>query len=156
MTQEVHLDYLSGMALAQLGRNEAAQSFWRGAASSDQRVDMSVYFRGLSLRSLGEEPEALATLRELLERAEALARREAGIDPFATSLPNFPIFEDDLQRRQQIEAFLLCGLARLGIGDTDQAKVNLEKVTYLDKRHPWARVELIRLRSSKKPPTVGT
>jgi tetratricopeptide (TPR) repeat protein len=150
LTQEVHLDYFSGVALAQLGRNEEAQSLWRRAASSDQRVDMFAYFKGLALRSLGEEREALATFQELRQGAEELARREAVIDYFATSLPNFLLFDDDLQKRLQIEVFFLCGLALLGIGNASDALPNLEKVAHLDRNHQWARAELSRVRSSNK------
>ncbi len=75
LTQEVHLDFFSGIAFAQLHRNEEAHSMWRRAAGSEQRDDMFAYFKGLALRSLGEEQAALSVFQALLKAAEKLARK---------------------------------------------------------------------------------
>jgi tetratricopeptide (TPR) repeat protein len=151
LTQEGHLDCFTGVALEQLGRHEEAVSMWRKAAQPDERIDMFAYYRGVALRSLGEEHTASRVFQKLLEHAEALAKTEAKIDYFATSLPNFLLFEDDLQKRQLMEALFLQGLARLGLGRMEEALANLEKVLELDKNHWWASFELSRARMTNQP-----
>jgi hypothetical protein len=66
---------------------------------------------------------------------------EVKIDYFATSLPNFLLFEDDLQKRNRVECLFLRGLARLGLGDENGATADLEETLRLDRNHLWAQLE---------------
>ena len=48
------------------------------------------------------------------------------IDYFATSLPNFSIFDDDLEKRNRVQCLFLRGLGRVGQGDTDRGTADLK------------------------------
>src|SRR5260370_7727482 len=69
--------------------------------------------RALALRSLDRKSEAVSVLEELLDFASRQLDAEVRTDYFATSLPNFLLFDDDLQKRNRIEGLFLRGLAKL-------------------------------------------
>jgi tetratricopeptide (TPR) repeat protein len=141
LTPELHFDFYEGIALAKLNQVAEAKAAWTRAAEADQRRNAAAYFKGCSLRELGKE-EAVAIFEELFCAAEELMREEAKIDYFATSLPNFLLFEDDLQRRQRIEGLFLRGLARRGLGHNEEAMEDFRTVLDLDVNHIWAHIEL--------------
>ncbi len=72
-------------------------------------------------------------------------RAEVKIDYFATSLPNFLLFEDDIQKRNKAAALFVRGLAHLGLGNESDAVSDLKQVLAMDRNHLWARVELERM-----------
>jgi len=53
---------------------------------------------------------------------------EPKIDYFATSLPNLLLFDDDLGKRNRIDALLLSALASHGLGDARAAIHQLRRV----------------------------
>ena len=64
-----------------------------------------------------------------------------------SSLPNFLLFEDDLQKRNRIGCLYLQGLAKLGLGLHEQAERSFREVLHLDASHLAAEYELRQLRS---------
>jgi len=80
---------------------------------------------------------------------------EVKIDYFATSLPNFLLFEDDLQKRNQIDSLFLRALASLGLGNLERAVEDLRRTLELDKNHLWARVELTYALENRREETVS-
>jgi tetratricopeptide (TPR) repeat protein len=142
LTPETHLDYYTGVAHAKLGRYDEAAAAWRTAAESRTAAGPFAYYRALALRSLDRENDAVKALRELLESAERQINTEVKIDYFATSLPDFLLFEDDLQKRNRIECLFMRGLARLGLHRTAEAATDLSEALRLDRNHLWAKTEL--------------
>jgi len=141
LTRETHLDYYAGIALAELGHGDEAVAAWRSAANTSGE-DVFAYYRSCAVRKLGRESEALAGFRKLAEAAERQLKTEVKIDYFATSLPNFLLFEDDLQKRNRVECLFLSGLAHLGLQRTAKALADLGEVLRLDRNHLWAKTEL--------------
>jgi tetratricopeptide (TPR) repeat protein len=148
LTSETDLDYYTGLACSMMGRSDARE-FWRRAASSPSNTDRSAYLKALALRSLGDDAAAVATLHALRKHAGGRLNATATIDYFATSLPNFLLFDDDLQKRNRIECLFLRALAHLGLGRQAEAESDLQQLLTLDPNHLWAHVELKRLNSSK-------
>ena len=103
---------------------------------------MFAYYRALALRCLGDDAGAVALLRRLHEFAEAQVNAAVKIDYFATSLPNFLLFEDDLVKRNRIECLFLRGLANLGLNRLREAAADLTQVLAVDRSHLFARLEL--------------
>ena len=132
------------MALTKLQRVPEAKAAWTRAAQADQRRNAPAYFKGCSLRELGNEEEAVAIFEELFCAAEKLLCEQAKIDYFATSLPNFLLFEDDLQKRQSIQAIYLRGCASRGLRRDEEAKQDFRRALELDINHIWAHIELQR------------
>lgn len=58
------------------------------------------------------------------------------MDYFAVSLPDFLVFEDDLQRGNWIHCRYMLGLGLLGLGDRAGAVENFNAVLAIDANHP--------------------
>jgi hypothetical protein len=67
---------------------------------------------------------------------------EVKIDYFATSLPNLLLFEDDLQKRNQVDCLFLLALSELGLRNHERAMELLNQVLSLDCNHMAAQQEL--------------
>ena len=117
------VNYLRGMALKGLGRqNEAKAAFEACAAEAGDFQSMAVtayselsYWRGLAMRELGREDDARALFEGMLAFAQAKKATPFKIDYFATSLPLLLIFEDDLEAVKNREMDKLIELAEQGL-----------------------------------------
>ncbi|MFV0470421.1 MAG: hypothetical protein ACK5L7_00075, partial [Paludibacteraceae bacterium] len=76
------------------------------------------------------------------ERFQALVRHgqehmndECEIDYFAVSLPDLAIWDDDLNKLNQIHCHYVIGLGNLGLGKISEARERLEKVLEMDVAH---------------------
>ena len=86
----------------------------------------ATYWRALALRRQGETAAAAQLLEDLRAAAQRQSEAEVRIDFFATSLPAFLLFEDDLARRNRAQSRYLEGLAQLGLGSLDLARAAFE------------------------------
>lgn len=134
----------------------AQQWFERAASQKGDFQEMSVksfsemsYYNALALKQLGRAREAEELLRSLLAYAQALAGQVARIDYFATSLPTMLLFEDDLQKRNTVNATFLRAQAWLGLGDSAKARELLHEVMVLDRNHSHAADMLAALESAR-------
>jgi tetratricopeptide (TPR) repeat protein len=129
------VNYWTGMALRALGRDdEALRHFELSAAERGDFSEMAVaahsplsYYRGVSLRELGREQEALAVFGDMKAFALGNIGSPAGIDYFATSLPNLLVFDEDLQARRDAQNHLLAAMACHGLGEGAAARNHLEQ-----------------------------
>jgi tetratricopeptide (TPR) repeat protein len=142
LTLETHLDYFCGLALQELGRHKEALEHWDKAVQTDTGHSDMTFYKALALRRLGNDSQAVSLLNELLEFASCQIHVPPTIDYFATSLPNFLLFDDDLKKRNQIHCGYLAGLAKLGLGRTEEAVTDLREVLVLDINHQSAQTEL--------------
>ncbi len=147
LTPENHLDYFEGLAQAALGNIEGAKSAFNKAAEPCDGYSIMTYYQGLALKELGEQPSATSKFRELFDFATQQMQADAKIDYFATSLPNFLLFEDDLKKRNRVGSLFLIGLAYLGLGELGEAKKAFREVLSLDVNHLAAQHQLRRLLS---------
>ncbi len=145
LTPETQVHVLAGLAQEALGDAGDARRRFERAAEPVAPATPAVYYRGLALRRLRRAEDADTALHALLEQAEARLREVPKIDYFATSLPNFLLFEDDLERRHRIECLFLEGLARLGLSEPGRAREAFAEVLALDVNHLAAAEELKRL-----------
>ena len=141
LTRETNLDYFTGFALSQMGREEEARQFWARAAADNGPITWMTYYRALSLEALNLGDEAAQVLNEMRAFAARQMQAAAKIDYFATSLPNFLLFEDDLQKRNQIECLFLTALADMGEGNVERASTLLKEVLSLDGNYLAAQEE---------------
>lgn len=138
--------YLLGVACDADDDAPAAHSWWRQAAESfGDFQDMSVrefsemtYYSALALERLSRHAQACQLLRDLLRYARRLARTEARIDYFATSLPAMLLFNDDLQKRNSVAALFLESQACFGLGFKRRGERLRQKVMQLDPNHAAA------------------
>ena len=142
LTRETHLDYFAGLALSQMGRENEARQCWTKAADDNSPITWFSYYRAMSLNALGSKEEAASLLRHMSDFAQKQMDAEVKIDYFATSLPNLLLFEDDLQKRNQVECLFLIALSELGLRGYERAAELLNQVLSLDCNHIAAQQEL--------------
>lgn len=148
LTPEVDLDYFRGVALARAGRESEARQSWERAAAAPTGVEPAAYFRARALLALGHRRSGQEELEHLLEAARRRLAQELKIDYFATSLPNFLLFVDDLGKRQRTSCLFLIGLAQLGLDRPEEAAAAFREVLGLDINHLGAQQELEWIRTS--------
>ena len=144
-TKDNDLHYWLGEALEQLGEEEAAKEQYSLSLIGnnepagmmyyyDQPADMILY-QGLAWMKMGKVREANACFYKLIDYGERHLRDQVRIDYFAVSLPDFLIFEDDLNVRNEAHCYYLMGLGKLGLGKKGEAAEDLEKVLERDPGH---------------------
>jgi tetratricopeptide (TPR) repeat protein len=161
---EVH--FLLGDAYHLGGDAERARDHWEQASQGDaEPASMAYYndappetifYQSLALRRLGREPEARSRFHRLIEHAETHWHDEVEIDYFAVSLPDFLIFENDLQSGHRLHCRQVLGLGRLGLGDHARAADEFEAVLAVDPAHQQAAHHLRQARqTSAYAPSVA-
>ena len=100
----------------------------------DQPADMILY-KGLAAQKLGDQRAANACFYKLIDYGEKHIRDNMRIDYFAVSLPDFLIFEEDLNLKNEAHCYYLMGLGRLGLGDKAEAAKQFSEVLERDKSH---------------------
>jgi tetratricopeptide (TPR) repeat protein len=151
LSNQSDVQYWMGVAYQAAGYEVAARRLWTKAATaggdfrqmSVQPFSEMTYYKALALAKLGRSEEADKLLRDLLAHARTMKRHKARIDYFATSLPAMLLFDDDLQKRNLIDATFLEAQARLGLRKASQAHRLLRQVLTLDRNHALA-ADLIR------------
>jgi tetratricopeptide (TPR) repeat protein len=133
---------------------EARRHFELSAAEENDFSGMAVtahsplsYYRGLSLRELGREPEARALFAGLKRFGEERLGQPARIDYFATSLPNLLVFDEDLQARRDAEQHLLIALGCQGLHERDAALAHVRQTLAFTNSDPHA-LDLLRVLES--------
>ena len=119
------VNYLKGLALRGLGREEEAKAAFTAAAEeAGDFQSMSVtdyselsYWCGLALKELGRTVEAKALFAGMKAFAEKGLATPFKIDYFATSLPLLLIFDDDLEEVKNERMRNLAALAEKGLRD---------------------------------------
>lgn len=142
-----HINYWKGMALKALGKTEEANAhFIESTNEEGDFIDMAVsayselsYYKALSLCELGKSAEAKALFADIKKFAEAKLQEKAKIDYFATSLPLLLVFEDDIQKRNTIDAKYLVALAETGLGNKEESVKILDEVLNLNSMHVGAK-----------------
>ena len=116
--------------LASLGQDEPAGMMYY----YDQPADMILY-KGLAAQKLGDQRAANACFYKLIDYGEKHIRDHMRIDYFAVSLPDFLIFEEDLNLKNEAHCYYLMGLGRLGLGEKEEAAKQFAQVLKRDKSH---------------------
>lgn len=142
---ESDFDYYRGLIFEKMGdKNGAAKAYERATHCSSQpaaaifyndQKPEKIYYKGLALRALGLEEEAIAVFRKLVDYGLQHIEDKFRIDYFAVSLPDLLIWEDDLDLRNYIHCHYLMALGYSGLGDADKAARNLDAAAKLDNNH---------------------
>ncbi len=101
---------------------------------NDQPPEM-MYYAALAYRMLGDEAEARRRFRSFIQYAVEHEGEKPKIDYFAVSLPDFLIFDADLEKKNRVHCLFLSALGRLGLGETDTARESAKAGLALDPSH---------------------
>lgn len=140
-----HIYYYLGVIAEKLGDAKKAEEYFTKASNgtdepagmmfyNDQPADM-IYYQGLAKEKLGKKIEAKARFNKLLDYGEQHMFDEMSVGYFAVSLPEFQIYDDDLNKRNLAHCNYLIGLARLGMGQIEEAKKAFEKTLKYELTH---------------------
>jgi len=114
--------------------------------------DMTIW-TALAYRRLGRNEEANRVLDQIAGYSFELERAEPKIDFFATSLPAMLLFNEDLRRRNRIDALFLRAQAAAGREDQSESRKLLSEVLELDGNHAGA-ADLLR-QTAKRAETIA-
>ncbi len=134
--------YLLGGLFADKGQSERAYRLAaRGAFDlssavyyNDQPPQM-MYYAAKAMEALGKKEEANARFRAFVDYADAHMDDHVKIDYFAVSLPDFLIFEGDLDKNNKVHCCFMAALGYLGLGDLLQAKAYASRGVALNQSH---------------------
>lgn len=92
---------------------------------NDQPPEM-LYYQALAARGLGDEKAAKTRFNKLITYGEQHLYDHMEIDYFAVSLPDFLIFESDLDCKNFAHCCFMAALGYTGLGDTKKAEKFIE------------------------------
>lgn len=149
-TKDNNIHYYLGNVYTALGDNDMADKEYSLATLGvdepagamyyyDQPADMIMY-KGLAYRALGDEQSACRCFNKLMDYGERHLYDDVKNDFFAVSLPDFMVFEDDMNIRNKAHCYYLMGLADLGFGEKEKAKEEFEKALTYDYNHQNCRI----------------
>lgn len=150
--QENNIFHFLGCAYEALGETENAHHWFERAATglseptsamfyNDQPPDM-IFYQGLACLKLGRREGARAIFTKLVDYGKTHLNDEVKVDYFAVSLPDFLVFEADLNQGNRQHCHYMMGLGYLGLGDLLAAREHLEAVLALDASHLGATLHL--------------
>ncbi len=151
-TKDNHIYYYLGIVNKKLGKEEKAKIYFEKAEAGenepagvmyyyDQPADMILY-KGLAYLESGNKKAAFACFNKLMDYGERHLYDKTENDFFAVSLPDFLIFEDDMDKKNKAHCHYLMGLANLGLGDMDEAARQFQQALIYDYNHQNCRIYL--------------
>ena len=143
--QENNIFYYLGCAYEALGEKGNADAWFERAAIglsepasvlyyNDQPPEM-IFYQGLAHLKLNRREEAHAIFARLVAFGKAHLDDEVKLDYFAVSLPDFLVFDVDLNRRNRQHCHSMMGLGYLGRGELTAADEQFDAVLGLDANH---------------------
>jgi tetratricopeptide (TPR) repeat protein len=135
-----------GESFHRQGEDENARAWWLRAARqrgdfqqmSVQDLSEMTFWTGFAFKRLENKDEADAPFTRLYDYSLKLEATRPKIDYFATSLPAMLLFNEDLVRRNQINALFLRAQALAGLGRASESQSLLREVLNLDCSHAGA------------------
>ncbi len=148
--QENHIHYYLGCAYRGLSDHRQAENHWQAASTglseptspmyyNDQPPDM-IFYQGLARQELGQAAAAGQIFRKLIAYGELHLGDEVAMDYFAVSLPDFLVFEADLNQRNQVHCHYMMALGHQGLQEYQEAAAHFAAVLQLDVYHQGATV----------------
>lgn len=144
-TKDNNLFYYLGCTLEKLGEAQhAAECFHMASIGNEEPAGMMYYndqpadmilYQGFAKQKLGNQKEANARFYKLMDYGEKHLNDTMRIDYFAVSLPDFLIFEEDLNQKNKAHCYYLMGLGNLGLSKKEEAIKNFELALSYDKNH---------------------
>ncbi|MFC9708424.1 DUF5107 domain-containing protein [Paenibacillus sp. NPDC056933] len=139
-----------GCAYELMNNTEAAkENFLRASIGLDEPASAMfyndqppewIYYQGLAWERMGNSKEAKRRFNKLIDYAERHMHDHIRMDYFAVSLPDFLVFEDNLDQRNEEHCRYMRALGLLGLGRKDEAGLELERVLEMNPNHQGAYV----------------
>jgi tetratricopeptide (TPR) repeat protein len=149
--QENNIYYYLGLALKPLDAARSRECFIKASSGlsepagalyyNDQPPHM-IYYQGLALRALADEDGARSRFNKLVDYGERNVYKKQVMDYFAVSLPDFLVFDVDLDEKNKIHCYYMMALGYTGLEDGGKALEAFNNVLRLAPNHYGARSHL--------------
>jgi tetratricopeptide (TPR) repeat protein len=160
--QENSINYYLGVAYEGLGKQNEATEHYEMASTgldvpssamfyNDQPAD-TIFYQGIALLKLGREGQAKGRFHKLYDYGEKHLFDKVAIDYFAVSLPDFLVFDEDLNKKNLIHCRYLMGLGSFGLNNINEAKKNLFEARNLDINHQGIMIHNDMINKYDNPP----
>ena len=143
--QENLQNYLLGIAYEKLNEADLAQTYFEKAAAGISEPQSAMFYydqppetifcQGIALQKLGREKEAEKRFNKLIAYADKHMNDHVRIDYFAVSLPDFLVFDENLNKKNKAHCLFMKALGCLGKGESEQASDCFERAYGLEKYH---------------------
>lgn len=143
--QENLQNYLLGVASEKLNKFEEAKVYFEKASLGLSEPQSAMYYndqppetifcQGLALLKLGKTDDANIRFDKLIKYANEHFDDSVQIDYFAVSLPDFLVFEDDLNKKNKVHCLFMKALGLLGKGEKERAEKSFKKAAAIDNSH---------------------
>ena len=143
--QENDFHYLLGCCCEADGKTQQARLYWEQAAKGPQEPAAAMYYndakpdkifyQGLSLLKLGQTDKANGRFNKLIAYGKQHLFEKQTMDYFAVSLPDLLIWEDSLDRKNEIHCKYMLALGYWGLGNRDKSMRYIKDVSKLDINH---------------------
>jgi len=154
--QENNIFYYLGCAYELLGQPDQAYRCFIKATNgliepasqryyNDQPPDM-IFYQGMANTKLGQKNTAQTIFSQLVEHGEKHLEDQVTIDYFAVSLPDFLVFDQDLNLQNLIHCHYMQGLGYVGLEESTRAVEHFRKVLSLNVYHSGATIHLASLK----------
>ena len=163
-TRENNIHYYLSCAYEKLDDHDMAGFHLDKAAEGDYSPSMSMYYydkasdmifyQGQALLKMGKEKEARSKFNKLIDYGQSHLFDKVSIDYFAISLPDFLVFDEDLDTKNKVNCHYLMGLGYLGLGELEKARDKFYKVLELDVNHIPSKIYLELVDQSKEKESV--
>ena len=101
---------------------------------NDAKPD-KIFYAALCYRKLGQEDKARSLFDKLVNYGNEHIHEKQVMDYFAVSLPDLLIWNDSLDRKNEIHCKYMLALGYLGLGEQEKALQYLTEVRDLDINH---------------------
>jgi len=113
-----------------VGPTEPAAAMYYNDAKPDK-----IFYAGLCYRALGQEDKARSIFNKLINYGKQHIFDHVTMDYFAVSLPDLLIWDDSLDKKNEIHCKYMLSLGYYGMGEKDKALEYLKEVEELDNNH---------------------
>lgn len=129
--QENSIHYTLGLAWQALDAEKATLWFEKastglaeptGAMYYNDQPPHMIYYQGMALLALGRGDEAHSRFNRLIAYGEKHLFEKQAMDYFAVSMPDFLVFEPDLDDKNRVHCYYMMGLGYMGLGEKDKAR----------------------------------
>lgn len=143
--QENLQNYLLGIAYEKLNDADIAVAYFEKAAAGISEPQSAMFYydqppetifcQGIALQKLGRKKEAEERFNKLIAYADEHMNDHVRIDYFAVSLPDFLVFDEDLNKKNKVHCLFMKALGCLGKGECEKAADCFERAYGLEKYH---------------------
>jgi len=134
--REGEVYYFMGEAYMKKGESKEAHKYYRMSTESNYAVNEMKYRQAHAYEKLGEKEIARNIFHELIEKGEVMLSGDQRADFFEK------FSGDESENARKADAHYLIGLGKLGLGNTDVATEEFNKVLKLNPAHLGAKVML--------------